>query len=104
MLASKRYKDDLEKQKAERTNIENSLECKAMVEKKPQTQETRAEIVVKELRKSSDTKLLKADEKQDGGAWSKAAAFIKAVMQKENVSEDLTTVQSKIETDLKTMA
>ena len=34
MLASKRYKDDLEKQKAERTNIENSLECKAMVEKK----------------------------------------------------------------------
>ena len=34
MLAGKRYKNDLEKQKAERINIENSLDCKTMVEKK----------------------------------------------------------------------
>ena len=66
MLASKRYEDDLEKQKAERTNMENSLKCKAMVDKlepvKRRKQET--EQIVKELRKSSDTELLKADEKQ----------------------------------------
>ena len=32
MLASKHYKDDLEMQKAEHTNMENSLKCKAMVD------------------------------------------------------------------------
>ena len=57
------------------------------------------------MRKSSDdTELLKADEKQDDVAQSKAAAFLKAAMQKEKVLEDLTIAQSKIETDLKTMA
>ena len=65
MLASKLYKDDLEEQKAERTNIENSLKRKAMFDEleavKRRKQET--EQIVKELRKSSDTELLKADEK-----------------------------------------
>ena len=106
MLASKRYEDDLEKQKAERTNMENSLKRKAMLDEletiKRRKQET--EQIVKELRKSSDTELLKADEKQDDVAPSKAAAFLKAVMQKEKVLEDLTIAQSKIKTDLKTMA
>lgn len=56
---------------------------------KRRKQET--EQIVKKLRKTSDTDLLKADEKQD-------------VMQKEKVLEGLTISQSKIETDLKTMA
>ena len=56
---------------------------------KRRKQET--EQIVKKLRKTSDTELLKADEKQD-------------VMQKEKVLEGLTISQSKIETDLKTMA
>ena len=53
MLASKRYKDDLEKQKAERTNMEISLKHKAMVGK-PETVKRRkqeTEQIVKELRK-----------------------------------------------------
>ena len=106
MLASKHYKDDLEMQKAEHTNMENSLKCKAMVEEfkttKRRKQET--EQIVKELRKMFDTELLKVDEKQDDVAQSKGAAFLKATMQKEKVLEDLTIAQSKIETDLKTMA
>ena len=106
MLASKHYKDDLEKEKAERTNMENSLKCKAMVDEvgtvKRRKQET--EQIVKELRKSSSTELSKTDEKQDDVAWSKTAAFLKATMQKEKVLEDLTIAQSKIEMDLKTMA
>ena len=44
-------------------------------------------------RKSSDTELLKADEKQDDVAGSKAAAFPKAAMQKEKVLEDLAIAQ-----------
>ena len=56
---------------------------------KRRKQET--EQIVKKLRKTSDIELLKADEKQD-------------VMQKEKVLEGLTISQSKIETDLKTMA
>ena len=73
--------------------MENSFRRKAMVDKieafKRRKQET--EQIVKKLRKTSDTELLKADEKQD-------------VMQKEKVLEGLTISQSKIETDLKTMA
>ena len=46
---------------------------------KRRKQET--EQIVKELRKSSDTELLKADEKQDDNARSKAAVFLKAAMQ-----------------------
>ena len=73
--------------------MENSFRRKAMVDKieafKRRKQET--EQIVKKLRKTSDTDLLKADEKQD-------------VMQKEKVLEGLTISQSKIETDLKTMA
>ena len=44
-----------------------------------------------------DTELLKADEKQDEVARSKAATFLKAAMQKEKILEDLTIAQSKIE-------
>ena len=77
ILAGKRYKDNLEKQTAERTNIENSLTRKAMADKletvKRKKKET--EQVVKELRKSSDTEVLKADEKEDGVARSKVATF-----------------------------
>ena len=106
MLASKSYKDDLEKQKAERANMENSLKFKAIVDEletvKCRKQET--EQTVKELRKTSDTELLKADEKQDDVAQSKAATFLKAAMQKEKVLEDLKIVQSKIAADLKTIA
>ena len=106
MLASKRYKDDLEKQKAERTNMENSLKPKALVDEletiKRRKQDT--ERIVEELRKSSDTELLKADEKQDDVVRSKTAAFLKAAMQKENVLEDLTISKSKIEMHVKTMA
>ena len=106
MLASKSYKDDLEKQKAECANMENSLKFKAMVDEletvKCRKQET--EQTVKELRKTSDTELLKADEKQDDVAQSKAATFLKAAMQKEKVLEDLKIVQSKIAADLKTIA
>ena len=95
MLASKSYKDDLKKQKAERTNMENSLKCKAMADEletvKHRKQET--EQIVKELRKSSDTKLLKADEKQDGVARSKTVAFLKAAIKKEKVLEDLAIAQ-----------
>ena len=83
VLASKRYKDDLGKQKAERTNMENSLKRKTMVDE-PETVKRRkqeTEQIVKELRKSSDTELLKADEKQDDNARSKAAVFLKAAMQ-----------------------
>ena len=73
--------------------MENSFRRKAMVDKieafKRRKQET--EQIVKKLRKTSDIELLKADEKQD-------------VMQKEKVLEGLTISQSKIETDLKTMA
>ena len=106
MLASKRYKDDLEKQNAERTNMENSLKLKALVDEletiKRRKQDT--ERIVEELRKSSDTELLKADEKQDDVVRSKTAAFLKAAMQKENVLEDLTISKSKIEMHVKTMA
>ena len=107
MLASKRYKDDLEKQKAERANMENSLKPKALVDEletiKRRKQDT--ERIVEELRKSSDTELLKADEKQDDDVVrSKTAAFLKAAMQKENVLEDLTISKSKIEMHVKTMA
>ena len=106
MLASKRYKDDLEKQKAERANMENSLKPKALVDEletiKRRKQDT--ERIVEELRKSSDTELLKADEKQDDVVRSKTAAFLKAAMQKENVLEDLTISKSKIEMHVKTMA
>ena len=106
MLASKSYKDDLEKQKAESTNMENFLKRKAMVDEvktvKRRKQET--EQIVKELRKSSDTVLLKADEKQKDVAWLKAAALLKAAIQKEKVLEDLIIAQLKIEMDLKTMA
>ena len=56
------------------------------------------------MKRSSDTEMLKAEEKQDPVARSKAAAFLRAAMQKEKVLEDLTIAQSKIETDLKTMA
>ena len=55
---------------------------------KRRKQET--EQIVRELRKSSYTELLKADEKQDDVAQSKSAAFLRAAMQKENVLEDLT--------------
>ena len=86
--------------------MENSLKRKAMVDEletvKRRKQET--EQIVKELIKSSHTELLKADERQDDVAQSKTAAFLKAAMQKEKVLEDLTIAQSKIETDLKTMA
>ena len=86
--------------------MENSLKRKAMVDEleivKCRKQET--EQIVKELRKNSDTELLKADEKQDEVARSKSATFLKAAMQKEKILEDLTIAQSKIETDLKTMA
>ena len=106
MLASKSYKDDLEKQKAESTNMENFLKRKAIVDEvktvKRRKQET--EQIVKELRKSSDTVLLKADEKQNDVAWLKAAALLKAAIQKEKVLEDLIIAQLKIEMDLKTMA
>ena len=98
ILANRRYKDDLEKQKAERTNMEDSLKRKAMVDEletvKRRKQET--EQIVKELRKRSDTELLKADEKQDDVARSKAAAFLKAAMQKEKVLEDLQLPKQKL--------
>ena len=61
MLASKRCKDDLESKRAEHTNMKNSLKHKAMVDEletvKCREQET--EQIVKELRKCSDTELLK---------------------------------------------
>ena len=57
-----------------------------------------SEKIVKELWKTSDTELLKPDEKQNDVAQSKAAAMLKASMQKEKVLKDLTIV-----TDLKTM-
>ena len=86
--------------------MENSLKRKAMVDEletvKRRKQET--EQIVKELIKSSHTELLKADERQVDVSQSKTAAFLKAAMQKEKVLEDLTIAQSKIETDLKTMA
>ena len=82
MLASKYYRNYLEKQKAERTVMENSFKCKAMVDEletvKGRKQET--EQIVKELRKNSDTELLKTDEKQNHVARSKATAFLKAAM------------------------
>ena len=106
VFGSKRYEDDLGKQKTERTNMENFLKRKAMVDEieafKRRKQET--EQIVKKLRKTSDTELLKADEKQADVARSKVAPFQKAVMQKEKVLESLTISQSKIETDLKTVA
>ena len=106
MFGSKRYEDDLGKQKTERTNMENFLKRKAMVDEieafKRRKQET--EQIVKKLRKTSDTELLKADEKQADVARSKVAPFQKAVMQKEKVLGSLTISQSKIETDLKTVA
>lgn len=53
MLASKRYKDDLEKQKAERRNMENSLKRKAMVDKRETVKHRKQEMeqIVKEPRK-----------------------------------------------------
>ena len=106
MLYSKRHKGDLEKQKAERTNMENPLKRKAMVDKLETVKLRKQEMeqIVKEIRKSSNTKLLKADEKQDDVAQSKSATFLKVSMQKNFFLEDLTIAQSKIEADLKTMA
>ena len=106
MLASKCYKDDLEKQKGEGTNVETSHKRKSMVDEletvKRKKRET--EQIVKELRKSFETELLIADEKRDDVAPSEAVAFLEAAMQKEKVLEDLTIAQSKIEMNLKTMA
>ena len=106
MLYSKRHKGDLEKQKAERTNMENPLKRKAMVDELETVKLRKQEMeqIVKEIRKSSNTKLLKADEKQDDVAQSKSATFLKVSMQKKFFLEDLTIAQSKIEADLKTMA
>ena len=67
--------------------MENSLNCKVMVDKLDTVKRRKQEMeqIVKELRESSDIELLKADEKQDDVAQSKAAAFLKAAMQKEKV-------------------
>ena len=99
MLASNRYKDYLEKKKAERTNMGTSLKHRAMVDELETVKRRKQETgqIVKELGKSSDTELLKADEKQDDVQRSKAAAFLKAAMLKENVLKDLPIAQSKIE-------
>ena len=53
LLASKRYKDDLEKQKAERRNMEISLKRKAMVDKRETVKRRKQEMeqIVKEPRK-----------------------------------------------------
>ena len=85
--------------------MENSLKRKAIVDELETVKRRKQEMeqIIKELRKSSDTELLKADEKQDDVALSKAASFLKAAMQKEKVLEDLAIIQSKIETDLKTV-
>ena len=106
MLACKHYRNDLEKQKEEHKNMENSFNCKAVVTNLKQSKVgNKRQQIVKELRKSSDTEMLKADENQDPVGWSKAAVFLKAAMQKKkNVLEDLTIAQSKIEADLETKA
>ena len=83
MLACKHYRNDLEKQKEERKNMENSFNCKAVVTNLKQSKVgNKRQQIVKELRKSSDTEVLKADEKQDPVGRSKAAVFLKAAMQK----------------------
>ena len=53
LLASKRYKHDLEKQKAERRNMEISLKRKAMVDKRETVKRRKQEMeqIVKEPRK-----------------------------------------------------
>ena len=53
LLPSKRYKDDLEKQKAERRNMEISLKRKAMVDKRETVKRRKQEMeqIVKEPRK-----------------------------------------------------
>lgn len=66
MLASKYSKDDLEKQKAEHTNMENSI---------------------KKWFEELETVKRK---KEDDVAWSKSAATLKTAMQKDKVLEDLT--------------
>ena len=57
LLASKRYKDDLEKQKAERRNMEISLKRKAMVDKRETVKRRKQEMeqIVKEPRNNNIT-------------------------------------------------
>ena len=52
-LERKRYTDDLEKQKAERRNMENSLKHKTMVDKRETVKRRKQEMeqIVKEPRK-----------------------------------------------------
>ena len=102
LLASGSYKDDLAKQKENEIQAKAGLKRKVVVEELEMVKRKKqgTSDVIKELRKCCDKELLKADANDDDEAKSKAAAFLKAAIEKEAVLEDLEKAQKKIELDL----
>ena len=105
MLASQRYKQDLEKQKMEKIaqgeGLKRKLKCEELENLKRKKKEL--ETTITDMRKGVETETLKADKNQDLAAMSKAAAILRAVKEKEKTLAVLCSAQENVEKELKMM-
>ena len=105
MLASQRYKQDLEKQKMEKIaqgeGLKRKLKCEELENLKRKKKEL--ETTITDMRKGVETETLKADKNQDLAAMSKAAAILRAVKEKEKTLAVLCNAQENVEKELKMM-
>ena len=105
MLASQRYKQDLEKQKMEKIaqgeGLKRKLKCEELENLKRKKKEL--ETTITDMRKGVERETLKADKNQDLAAMSKAAAILRAVKEKEKTLAVLCNAQENVEKELKMM-
>ena len=65
--------------------------------------ETNLQNTIDNLRKSFESETLKADKEQNVQGFTKAASFLKSVIEKEKTLKDLEHAQERVEKELKNM-
>ena len=58
---------------------------------------------IKNLRNSFESETLKADKEQNVDGFTKAASFLKSVLEKEKTLKDIDNAQENVEKELKNM-
>ena len=105
MLASQHYKQDLKDQREQKISSEKSLKRKAKSDELENLKRRKADLqnTIKKLWNSFESETLKADKEQKVDRFTKAASFLKSVLEKEKTLKDIDNAQENIEKELKNM-
>ena len=105
MLASQHYKQDLKDQREQKISSEKSLKRKAKSDELENLKRRKADLqnTIKNLRNSFESETLKADKEQNVDGFTKAASFLKSVLEKEKTLKDIDNAQENVEKELKNM-